>query len=161
MQFRPQTSERAFVESCSLSRRVQSTATHPFRSCQRKQRIMFSPRGEIALNVAMPPRIHFARNNTAKTIVKGRAAATLMLSFGLFAAIFSPSHHYIARDKGLTCTIFLQARPIKRSSFIIVLIEMIRITRKHGSPGLCGILNTRDYYIDYSLKRRKKMLRIL
>lgn len=136
MQFRPQTSDRAFVESCSFSRRVQNTATHPFRSCQRKQRIMFSPRREIALNVAMPPRIRFARNNAAKTVVESRAAATLMLSSGLFAAIFSPSRHYIARDKGLTRTNFLEARPIKPSSFIIVLIEMIRITRKHGSPDL-------------------------
>lgn len=86
---------------------------------------MFSPRGEIALNVAMLPRIRFARNNAAKTVVEGRAAATLMLSFGLFAAIFSPSHHYIARDKGFTCTIFLEARTIKPSSFIIVLIEVV------------------------------------
>jgi len=60
---------------------------------------MFLPRREITLNVVMHRRIRFARNNAVKNVVKDHCDGNTRLP--VFAAIFSPSRHYIARNKKL------------------------------------------------------------
>lgn len=107
----PTASVCASVESCTLSSCAASWST-PSDLAQWKQRIMFSPRREIALNVVMPRLIRFARNNATKTGVKNRwyDGNTRLPAF---AAVFSPSRHYRAKQR--TCAIFFEARPIKPS----------------------------------------------